>query len=610
MLSSYDEGGLYEECMNRGAYGYLTKDWGSYAKFRTDESEEEWFRGWQRAIEVPLNYKPFFQDTRLLRALGVVSDSGVESLRTALKDVELPTIESTQTLATFFEEFVNGYLYYREEVPQQSLSDCLQNEVFQGGGLPTGQILRILRNNVVHAPSFMNPEVDTWLYLLLLRAFMLRLLRPASVESTSWMDVLRDKLADELADSKALSREEAVYDGTFFSNSDGDLSDINESFIDERNKRIDHLVTRRELSADEFRYHVDGLINCLAAIFPRADLRQNLHELGNLPEDKVDKTLKEICKRSQTNGRYKRGFERLAPIDWVLDANLRATLFDSTGEKYEATLRWALAVRCWLWYFDRLLADSNSLLFESTVEEGQTRGIVENDVYANPDGRLINLFQEQGQAQYISYYGLRIGLYKISKCILERKGAIEDEVSDIRTRRENIQSSLQTLQSDLSSKQSRMSAIQSDLSDLDGRIQKRSANFKGGRDTGKMLQELRERKQGLVDDKEPLKEDIEDLEENISELEPELESVMRRENERRDVLQNIEDQGTNPEIFPDQTEALERSIRRKMTSMATLDVFQNVDDSFDTNTWIESVHEADSHAEVRRCIKRLEAVLP
>jgi predicted nucleic acid-binding Zn-ribbon protein len=153
-----------------------------------------------------------------------------------------------------------------------------------------------------------------------------------------------------------------------------------------------------------------------------------------------------------------------------------------------------------------------------------------------------------------------------------------------------------------------MSSIQSNLSHLNTRIQKKSANYKGGRGTG--LRKLRKRKQGLVDYKEPLKEDIENLEEDISELEPELESVMRRENERRDVLQNIKDQGTNPEIFPDQTEALERSIRRKMNSMATLDVFQNVDDSFDTNTWIESVHEADSHADVEQRIEDLEAVLP
>ena len=54
MMSSYDESGLYEECMSRGAYDYLTKDWGSYAKFRTHESEEAWFRRWQDAVEVPL----------------------------------------------------------------------------------------------------------------------------------------------------------------------------------------------------------------------------------------------------------------------------------------------------------------------------------------------------------------------------------------------------------------------------------------------------------------------------------------------------------------------------------------------------------------------------
>lgn len=593
--------------MNHGAYGYLTKDWGSYAKFRTHESEEEWFKGWQHAIEVPLNYRPFLQDTRLLRTLGVVSNSGVESLRSALRDIEAPTIETTQTLATFFEEFVNGYLYYRGEVPRQSLSDCLKNEVFHGGGLPTGQILRILRNNVVHAPSFMNPEVDTWLYLLLLRAFMLRLLKPASVEDTSWMNVLKEKLANELAASKAHSREKVVSDSTFFRNDDGELSDTNETFISERNVRTDQLVAQRELSADQLKFHVDGLIKCLAAIFPRADLRQNLPELGNLSEN-VNKTLRALGQRSQVNRRYKRGFERLAPVDWALDAKLRSTLFDTTGEKYEAELRWALAVRCWVWYFDRLLADPNSLLFESTVEEGQTREILESNVYENPDERLINLFLEQGQSQYISYYGLRIGLYKISEFILEREEAIEDEVSNIQAHRGNVQSALQTLRSELSPKQSRMSEIQSALGDLDARIQRASASFEGGDESKILLQELQERKQDLIDEKEPLEEEIEDLEEEISELEPELESAMYRENERLDVLQNIKDQGTNPEVFPDQIDALERSIRRKMINMTTLDTFQ-VDDSFDTSAWIQRVHEADSHADVRARTEELEAAL-
>jgi CheY-like chemotaxis protein len=613
MLSNYDEGGLYEECVNRGAYGYLTKDWGSYAKFRTDESEEAWFRRWQDAIEVPLNYRPFFQDARLLRTLGIASDSGIESLRTALKDAEAPTIETTKTLVTFFEEFVNGYLHYRGETPEQSLSGCLDNNVFRRSGPPVGQLLRILRNNVVHAPSFMNPEVDTWLYLLLLRAFMLRLLKPASLEDTAWMGVLTDKLASRLNESAALNREWVVSDSSFFEDSGGDISVTNEQFIRERNEKIDQLATRRTLGADDLKFHVDGLIACLAAIFPRQDLLgvgQALSKLGNLQD--TDELVRLLSGMSKPNGRYKRGFGSMASIDWILNLPLRGALLDLRQEEgrgeqeYEGKLRWALAVRCWLWYFDLLLARPNSLMFESTLEDRKQRQQMDQaSIYEMPDQKLVEIFCEREQLRYLPYYGLRIGLHKISKRTGEQQGEIERQLEDARSERKTVEIQLQELKAETEQKRQAKQQKQEQLRKTNGRLERMStaATTQSEFNT---LHQLEEKWEALEADLETINKDIEKLEEKeIPPLEQRLESLTDREDTLGVVLQSIKDEVSNPDIFPDQVEALERSIHRKMISLHD---FLGVD-SFDTSAWIENVHEADSCADLRKRTEELEAAL-
>lgn len=61
---------------------------------------------------------------------------------------------------------------------------------------------------------------------------------------------------------------------------------------------------------------------------------------------------------------------------------------------------------------------------------------------------------------------------------------------------------------------------------------------------------------------------LENLEEKeIPPLEQRLESVTDREDTLGVVMQSIKDEVPNPGIFPDQIEALERSIYRKMTKL-------------------------------------------
>jgi CheY-like chemotaxis protein len=617
MMSSYDEGGLYEECMNRGAYGYLTKDWGSHTKFRTGESEEKWFREWQQAIEVPLHYKPFFQDTLLLRTLGVVSNSGLEGLRTALKDIEDPTVETGKTLATFFEEFVDGYLYYRGEVPKLRLKKSLASRSIRNKetGLPTGSLLRIMRNSIIHSSNFMHEKRDAWLYLLLLRVFMMRLLdRTASLGAERWTKVITDKFSAALQSSAALDRKRAISGRTFFENRNGEISEVNAEFLKKRNDSIEALASCRTLNATEFQFHIDAVVRCLAAIFPRADLGRagvDLHELGD-PSVDVSQLVKVLTRRSKVTGRYRQGFESLDPVDWVLNSRLRRKLFQSSDEDYEDVLRWTLATRCWLWYFDHLLADLNSLLFESTVSDRKQRTFLQESLYEAPDEKLVELFLAQQQPRYLFYYCLRIALYKISAHTRQLPDALEQRVSEIQSERQDTNSRLQELEVIIAQKEEEEKKRrrkeekrrQGEINRINERLEKLSAYTGKKRfriESDKLEARLKDLKETESDSE--LKQEVVDLKKERHQLEQERKSMAEREDDLRVAIQNARDESSNPDTFPDQVDALERSIRRKTTSLRD---FLNLSADFDIDAWLRKARAVSSYSEVRQCVSELD----
>jgi CheY-like chemotaxis protein len=617
MLSAYDEGELLQECLQTGAFDYLTKDWGTYAKHKAQESEMEWFGEWQRAIEVPLYYEPFFEDTRLLNTLGVVGGSGGERLRAAVRDIENPTIETAQTLATFFEEFVDGYLYYRGELPKASLGGSLGRiRKMRKKEFPLGRLLRLMRNELIHAPSLMHEKWDAWLYLLLLRTFVLRSLeRRSGLENGAWMKKLIGNLSEDLRDSAALDAERNTADKPFFKNRHGEISRANKNFIQSRNAEIELLAERNELNEEEFQFHIDALIRGLGAIFPRKDRERagiELEDLGD-PDTDVDQLVGELVRRSKPKGRYHKALEGLAPIDWVLNTRLRNEIFSSYDRGYEGRLRRALAMRCWLWYFDYLLAGTSGLLFESIREDRERRAGAEEEkafqesLYDFPDKKLVQIFLRNEQSQYLFYYCLRIGLHKLRVHIGDQLPQMELRVGNALLDKNDTASDVKDLEEKIDEKKDeqerrpdRIDQIRRQLTDLSGHLHRDKFRKKSD-DLEKELKQLEE-----DEETQPLVDEIAELEKEKRQKERELRVKQKRVDDFRADVQNARDESKNPDNFPSEEEALEQSLRRKAAILrCTLDSGGNlrIDD------WIERAREADSYSDVEQCVKELNRFL-
>src|SRR5215213_1668817 len=200
MMSRYDEIGLYEECMSRGAFDYVTKSWTSYIRYRTQESERDWFLQWETHLGAPLRYRGFFDDLEMFRKREIIPRLESQRFLLSLRDAEQPTADTIVALATFFEQFVVGYLDYRGETPKESLNDSLDHSVFKGRNneLPIAQVLRIIRNNVIHNASVGDEKYDVWLFLVLLRTFYLGLVSPTQLSDMRWISPFQSRFAAAL----------------------------------------------------------------------------------------------------------------------------------------------------------------------------------------------------------------------------------------------------------------------------------------------------------------------------------------------------------------------------------------------------------------------------
>lgn len=601
MLSAYDDAGLAKECLRLGAYDYLTKSWGAYTRFRVGGSQKEWFQEWDRVIMTPLRFRPFFRDLRTLRRRGFINQTSVEEVTDALKHVEAPTTRDLKVLAVFFEEFVVNLLAYEGEEVGNSLYDCLDTDLIGAHEniFPHGHLLRVLRNSVVHSSSGMAWKYNTWLFLLLLRSFILRHTRSSDLTYTAWMEPLIARFAWAL---KELS---LPADARFFRKSGGGVSKANAGFLARRKGALRTLQMSQELSADDFRFHTEALITSLASGLPREILEENrlgIDDLGNLSQ--VDKLANEISNQTKEGGRFAQGYESLAAIGWLLDNRVRNLLAIGPDREDLNRLRWVLASHGWLWYTSRLFGQPNDVMFTGAI--GITK-VVPARVYAKPQEILWKYFVSRKLFAYLPYYVLRIGYYHLSKALRERAGEMQGEVERLTDQLHQAKEELAARNKELEDLQGEKAALESDLQreieelvEKIGRIDNYLAEgYQKRIRSGTKVQSPKktlEARDKLQLDRKKLEEEMhhqmrlvrtktDKASEDVRQREDKIEALSEQRAEYEDLLSSIEREKTHPYRFPDDPDTLTEAVLEKAV------VFQRICGlpELDLSEWVEWV---------------------
>ncbi len=576
VMSRLDEIGLYDECMRAGCFDYLTKSWSGYRKFRTQESERDWFLLWQSRIEVPLRCRPFFEDIELLRRNEVVTRKEAQHFLTTLRDIESPNLETLRTLVAFFEQFVIGYLYYRGQTPHDTLDGCLKNSIFASNstkGLPLAQVLRIIRNNVTHHSAYTAERPDAWLVLMLLRAFYLTLLSPTRLFTSPLMNYLNDKLTADLP--KAFESDEH-----FFKNANGAISPANIVLVDRRNKLLYACLSSTEIELSEFKELADAFAKSLAVVLPRSHLVSQDFQLRSLATYDGQDIVRELIIPYKDGRRFKRGYELFSSVWWLFELYNRLVEPGRSVSELDKSLLRAMIVRCWIWYFQHLLKEPNEILFSSALEE---LAVARDTALASVERRVVQHFQKRKMNDFIPAYCLLVGLTYINETLVRKKVELEAESSTLDERLESVQEDLTDKQDAASQVLKDLLRVTEEVNSLEQRLAVMGPST-NRRDVMEVFLKLSERMDRAKQEKRELEEKMQLLPIETEQVRARHEEVSKRRAWVAEGFAALSDSAGGRMSVIDKADILARRVRRQFRFVERF-----AKSTFSISEWITSV---------------------
>lgn len=593
MMSRYDEIGLYEECMDHGAFNYLTKSWSNYSRFRTKESEKDWFLRWESRIDIPLRYGPFFDDMEMFRSREIVSRKESQQFLACLRDIESPTSDTTRALVTFFEQFVIGYLYYRGQTPPEKLKECLDNPVFARNGqnsLPLGKILRIIRNNATHNSAYIDEKYDAWLVLVLMRTFYLGQVSPHQQPDASWMCHLQERLTEDLAEM------DFTVDEHLFKNIKGEISEVNRTLWARRNDLLRRSLSSYELENDEFGELAAALIKSLAVVLPRYKLSAQGFQLPNLAAyDGKDLVEKLIKKYTKNGNRFRRGYEILSSVWWLFDMYGELVQPGRQINRIEKSILRMMIVRCWLWYFRQLLREPNELLFSSALDE---LTMTREAALADLKEKLVQHFRRRKLWDFIPAYTLLVSLAYLNSTLEQMRAAFEEKSSRLQSERRALEEKIirkdqvHTQFKTILQKKAEIVTLNSQLERLWPQATRR---------------EIRDICVKLEERIDKCKEELRELEETAQHFQNEVELMMlelgeigEKQAAVSEVFGALSDAAVGEMSSIDKTEAIARRVRRQFGYLK-----QFATTEFNLHDWLDRVMKADDYQGADSCISEL-----
>ncbi|MEK6288721.1 MAG: hypothetical protein AABO57_23640 [Acidobacteriota bacterium] len=589
MMSRYDEVSLYEECLRLGCYAYLTKDWGSYSRFRAKDSERKWFEEWDKAITTPLRFNPFFKDAAMLDRRGLLQPQEIEGLTEALKEIKAPKEHTAKSLASFFETFVVAYLSSRGEYTGQVLYDSVRKVEKNESGLRVGQLLHVMRNNIVHGLAHID-SFDSWLFLVLQRVFVLRCFKHSSLKDNAWTEATFDEFL------RPFGRYDFTSDEFFFKNEEGKTSEINRLFLIRRNELLSEITKRSSLDYGEFQEQINAFIRCVAATFPRHFLAKRNAPLCEIGRSPTRKLIGLITARVTRRGKpFERGYEVFGSVWWLVECYSNLGGHTRNIQDYERKLLWFLAARCWTWYYGVLLGTPNEAMFLNALDE---QNLSREIALTRADERLVDHFLRRNLTDYVPAYCLLVAMTSISNFTSERKSRLLDEIKRSPvpelTRREiqTVESAIEDVRGSISKRRAEKEEYEREQLDLTrGAAAKRVAEFLTGleskiADSDKDIQQLNGRLEGLEDEKRLIERQINDRA-RLS-----------------DTLERVEDEEANPPSHMGRVEMLQSRIKAKFSTLRRVFNVQ-----LDPEIWLAGAGKAKTYIEVRTAIDDLKTAL-
>lgn len=598
MMSRYDEVGLYEECLARGAFDYVTKSWSGYARRMTRESEKEWFLHWKSRLEVPLCYRPFFDDIELLRRREIIPRKESQRFLLILRDIGEPTHDTLVALANFFEQFVVGYLYYRGQTPADALKDCLDDPLLKSSTdiAHVGQALRIIRNNVMHNPAGGDERYDAWLILALLRTFYLGLLSPDRLCDTGWMSPFQEKF------SSALACVDFVADARFFEDDSGQVSAANLTMLERRNDLLRQATNSNELGSNEFAELADAFVKSLAAALPRAQLAKYGLQLETLTignsQEMVKTLFKDYARISKR--RFRRGYELFGAVWWLFE------LWDDfvqPGKQLrpdqKGVLRLLMA-RCWLWYFQQVLGEPNEILFSSALDE---LSVSRQAALTRLDSQLVEHFLRLKLGHFVSAYGLLVGLTHINEALELREKEYELESRALEAHVRLLEANLSAKENERARAEAALEGKAAEVDELEERMAQLAQRT--------TVRRRHEAYRGLCERLDNAKEliysvakEVQSLRAATQQITYELEEMRDAQTRAVEALEGLRDVAGGGLVVIDNVEILARRVRRQFRHLERF-----AHNSFDIADWLGRMIRAGDYQQADLCVSKLSAAL-
>ena len=470
MMSSYDQIGLYEACMERGAHNYLRKQWSDYTKRRTEASEKQWFGEWDQTIRVPLEHRSFFKDMWVLRSRNIAV-SALPSLHRALRNVQSPDLDTARALASFLETFASSYIkanpsakLWEEDTELRKLHNQLLHPDLKDpeGTIRVTTILRKMRNCIVHHERYVNQKLDTWLFLVLLRVLLMRALHKPSegghsrTPDCSWMRPFMERYKE------VLDKCSTDLDRKLFGSMEIGAGGYYQELMDERKQLLENLSTSAELSQEEFRQHIETFVRLIA---PLVNPYRGFASEESDDESTVLRIIDVISSIVKTGEekRYEYEYEIFTTIKWLIDSSKDFVEVRSPDveSRIQNKIRWFLSSRIWIWYFQEFVGGKNKVIFDRFAKYAAP----EADYLKTTDEDMIGYLSKIGMYSYVTSYSLLVACRHVQEEIRCLRNNIETEIEGTSEKREKISRKMASMKEEVNRLDKDISTKKQELKD-------------------------------------------------------------------------------------------------------------------------------------------------
>lgn len=565
VMSSYDQIGLYEACMDKGAHNYLRKQWSDYTKRRTEASEKQWFKEWDQTIRVPLEHRTFFKDMWVLRSRNIAV-SALPSLHRALREVQSPDLDTARALASFLETFASSYVKANPSeklLGENGQLHKLRNQLSHPdlddpeGTIRVTKILREMRNCIVHHERHVNQKLDTWLFLLLLRALLLRALHKPSegghswTPDCSWMRPFVEKYTEALGECST------DLDRKLFGSMEIGAGGYYEELMDERKQLLENLSTSAKLSQEEFKRHVEIFVRLLAPLInPYQGFASEESADESTPPSIVD-LISSIVKAGDGEN-YDYEYEIFSTIRWLIDSSEYFIKIRNSEIETEIQniIRWFLTCRIWIWYFEEFIGSTNKLMFDRFAKNAAP----DANYLRTTDEGMVRHMGNIGMYSYITSYSLLVACRHVQEELKESRDNIRKEIEEISEKIKRVSKQTNSIKEEID-------IIDKEISTKKKELEEARREYKRFDDDHDLLRDHQRRVERLQEGLEDLKGCRKEKLQAQREKEIKIEKDRDEERELKNVLETFPAYGDN---FPSirSADRLEEYLRLGLAEIA------------------------------------------